>query len=53
MAVSKRKPKVRRTTMKHIADWANRTLKPESEERHYEFANGTKTKKAGKGAYTS
>jgi hypothetical protein len=51
MAVSKRKPKVRRTTMKALADYGNRTLKPESEEKHYEFGNGTKAKKAGKGAY--
>jgi hypothetical protein len=48
-----RKPKVRKTTMKALADWANRTLKPESEDRLYEFGNGTKAKKAGKGAYTT
>lgn len=52
MPIKTNKPKSRRTTMKNIADWGNRTLKPEREERHYEFANGTKTKKAGKGAYT-
>ena len=46
-----RKPKVRKTTMKTIADWGNRTLIPEREERHYEFSNGTKKFKAGKGAY--
>lgn len=47
-----RRPKVRKTTMKVLADWGNRTLKPESEERYYEFGNGFKAKKAGKGAYT-
>jgi hypothetical protein len=47
----KKKPAQRRTTIKTLADHANRTLKPESEEKHYEFGNGTKSKKAGKGAY--
>lgn len=51
--VRRAKPKVKRTTMKTIADWGNRTLKPEREEHHYEFSNGRKTKKAGKGAYTT
>jgi len=50
-AVHTNKPKTRRTTMKTLADWGNRTLKPEREMPQYEFANGTKTKKAGKGAY--
>ena len=49
--VSKKKPAHKQTTMKTLADWANRTLKPESEEKHYEFGNGTKAKKAGKGVY--
>jgi hypothetical protein len=53
MAIERRKPTVRRTTMKHLADWGNRTLKPEKEERYYEFSNGTKTKKAGPGPYSS
>ena len=51
MTVSKRKPKVRTTTIKALADWGNKTLKPESEERYYEFGNGAKEKKAGKGPY--
>jgi hypothetical protein len=46
-----RKPLQRQTTMKTLADWGNRTLPPESELRPYEFGNGTKSKKAGKGAY--
>jgi hypothetical protein len=46
-----RKPKKRQTTMKTLADWGNRSLKPEREEHEYEFSNGTITKKAGKGAY--
>jgi hypothetical protein len=49
----KRKPKTRRTTMKTLADYGNRTLPPEREMREYEFASGTKPKKAGKGAYTN
>lgn len=49
----RKKPKTRRTTMKTLADWGNRTLPPEREMREYEFANGTKLKKAGKGAYTN
>lgn len=56
MALSRgfsRKPKVRKTTMKNIADWGNRTLKPEKEQRLYEFANGMKRFKAGKGAYST
>ena len=54
MAIRKagRKPRSKRTTMRNIAMWGNRTLKPEREERYYEFANGTKTKKAGLGAYS-
>lgn len=46
------KPRTRKTTMKTLANWGNRTLRPESEDRTYEFANGTKTYKQGKGAYT-
>ena len=46
-----RKPKQRRTTMKTLADWGNRSLRPEREQHEYEFSNGTITKKAGKGAY--
>ena len=46
-----RKPQQRRTTMKTLADWGNRGLLPESELKPYEFGNGTKSKKAGKGAY--
>ena len=53
MAVSKRKPRQKRTTIKTLADWANRGLKPEKEEKEYEFGNGTKSKKAGKGVYGS
>jgi len=48
---SKNKPKIRRTTIKTLADHANRTLKPEREEKYYEFGNGTKGKRAGKGIY--
>ena len=48
-----RKPAKRRTTMKTLADWGNRALPPESDFKAYEFGNGTKNKKAGKGAYTS
>lgn len=51
--VKAQKPKIRRTTMKALADWGNRHLKPESEERYYEFGNGTKAKKAGKGPYAN
>ena len=51
MAVKRSKPKTRRTTIKTLADWANRTLKPESEERYYEFGNGQKEKKAGRGVH--
>ena len=51
MAVSKRRPHQRRTTIKTMADYANRTLKPEREEHEYEFGNGSKSKKAGKGVY--
>ena len=52
MAISsKKKPAQRRTTMKTLADWANRGLKPEREEHEYEFGNGSKSKKAGKGVY--
>ncbi len=47
-----RKPKRKQTTMKTLADWGNRSLKPEREEHEYEFSNATVTKKAGKGAYT-
>lgn len=50
--ISTRKPKVRKTTMRHLANWGNRTLRPEKEMRLYEFANGRITYKAGKGAYT-
>ena len=46
-----RKPKRKQTTMKTLADWGNRSLKPEREEHEYEFSNATVTKKAGKGAY--
>jgi hypothetical protein len=46
------KPKTRKTTIRHLVNWGNRTMKPEKEERYYEFANGTKTFKQGKGAYT-
>lgn len=48
---SAKKPKQRRTTMRTLAQWGNRTLPPERELRVYEFANGTKAKKAGRGAY--
>ena len=51
MTIRTTKPRVRKTTMKAIADWGNRTLKPEKEIHEYEFGNGTKTKKAGKGPY--
>jgi len=37
--------------MKQLADWGNRALPPESEFKPYLFGNGTKEKKAGKGAY--
>ena len=47
-----RRPMQRRTTMKTLADFGNRSLKPEREEHEYEFSNGSKTKKAGRGAYT-
>jgi hypothetical protein len=56
MAIKKgfsKKPKARKTTMRALANWGNRTLKPEKEERYYEFANGTKAFKQGKGAYTN
>ena len=36
--------------MKQLADYGNKGLKPESEFKAYEFGNGTKAKKAGKGA---
>lgn len=45
------KPKYRQTTIKALADRANRFLKPESEEPAYEFANGRVTKKRGRGPY--
>ena len=52
MAISnKRRPKQKRTTIKTLADWANRALKPEREMKTYEFGNGTKAKKQGKGVY--
>jgi len=51
--VPTRKPKRQQTTMKTLADWGNRSLPPESELKLYEFANGTVTKKAGKGAYSN
>ena len=52
MAISSRqKTRRRKTSMKTLADWGNRSLKPESEEKHYEFGNGTVKKKAGKGPY--
>jgi hypothetical protein len=51
MNVKTVKPKMRQTTMKALADWGNRNLKPEREEHEYEFGNGLKTKKAGKGPY--
>lgn len=50
--IRSRRPAKRRTTMKTLADYGNRALKPEREEHEYEFSNGTKTKKAGRGAYT-
>ena len=50
--VPRRRPKRRKTTMKTLADWGNRALKPEREEHEYEFSNGTVTKKAGRGAYS-
>ncbi len=46
-----RRPKRRRTTIKTLADWANRGRKPEREEAEYEFGNATIEKKAGKGPY--
>ena len=49
--VARKKPVVKRTTIKALADQANRTLKPESELRPYEFGSGMKAKKAGKGAH--
>jgi hypothetical protein len=49
----KKKPAQQRTTIKTLADHANRGLPPESELRPYEFASGMKSKKAGKGAYAS
>jgi len=47
----KKKPKQRRTTMKTLADYGNKGLKPEREETFYEFGNGTVNKKSGKGPY--
>ena len=53
MAISsKKRVKQRKTSMKTLADWGNRSLKPESEEKHYEFGNGTVKKKAGNGPYS-
>ena len=46
-----RKPITKKITMKEIADRAHRGLPPESEERVYEFGNGTQSRKAGKGPY--
>ena len=46
MAISsKAKTKRRTIDMKTVANWGNRSLKPESEEKVYEFGNGTVGKK--------
>lgn len=46
MAISsKKRPRQRKVTMKTLADHGNRALKPESEEKVYEFGNGTVGKK--------
>lgn len=51
--IKSKKPKVRRITMKQLADWGNRGLKPEREERHYEFGNGSITKRSKDEPYPS
>ena len=51
MATVNRKPTQRKVTLKTLADYANRGLKPEREDKVYEFGNGTKGKKAGAGVY--